>query len=124
MTLQDIKDTVDDHAHAAKGAIEAGFDCVEIVGNDLLFENRIGSCRTKASGNGYLLDQFLNTNTNLRADDHGGNKENGPERSLWLNGAIKQTLVASPSVISISSSHITLRFPRLLSNQNQNILLA
>lgn len=31
MTLQDIKDTVDDHVHAAKCAIEAGFDCVEIV---------------------------------------------------------------------------------------------
>lgn len=31
MTLQDIQDTIDDHVHAAKCAIEAGFDCVEIV---------------------------------------------------------------------------------------------
>lgn len=35
MTLQDIRDTVDDHVHAAKCAVEAGFDCVEIVGNGI-----------------------------------------------------------------------------------------
>lgn len=31
MTLQDIKDTIADHVHSAKCAIEAGFDGVEIV---------------------------------------------------------------------------------------------
>lgn len=31
MSLQEIKDTVGDHVHAAICAIEAGFDCVEIV---------------------------------------------------------------------------------------------
>ena len=31
MTLEDIKVTIEDHVHAAKCAIEAGFDCVEIV---------------------------------------------------------------------------------------------
>lgn len=43
MTLQDIKDTVDDYVHAAKCAIEAGFDCVEIVSNNAPFRNIIGS---------------------------------------------------------------------------------
>lgn len=43
MTLQDIKDTIDDHVHAAKCAIEAGFDCVEIVGNGLPLKNKIES---------------------------------------------------------------------------------
>lgn len=32
MTLEDIKDTIEDHVHAAKCAIGAGFDAVEMVG--------------------------------------------------------------------------------------------
>lgn len=43
MSLQDIMDTVDDCTHAAKCAIEAGFDCVEIVSNNTPFRNRTGS---------------------------------------------------------------------------------
>jgi len=31
MTLEDINDTIADHVHSAKCAIEAGFDGVEIV---------------------------------------------------------------------------------------------
>jgi len=31
MTVEDIKVTIEDHIHAAKCAIEAGFDAVEIV---------------------------------------------------------------------------------------------
>ncbi|KAH9220809.1 NADH-flavin oxidoreductase/NADH oxidase [Leptodontidium sp. 2 PMI_412] len=72
MTLEDVKDTIDDYVHAAKNAIKAGFDCVEI-----------------ASGNGYLLDQFLNSNTNLRTDAYGGSKENRARFTLEvLDGVI------------------------------------
>ncbi|KAH7085207.1 NADH-flavin oxidoreductase/NADH oxidase [Paraphoma chrysanthemicola] len=71
MTLQDIKDTIDDFVHAAKCAIEAGFDCVEI-----------------ASGNGYLLDQFLNSNVNFRTDAYGGNKENRARLTLEILDAV------------------------------------
>jgi N-ethylmaleimide reductase len=31
MTIEEIKVTIEDHVHAAKCAIEAGFDAVEIV---------------------------------------------------------------------------------------------
>jgi len=31
MTVEDIRKAIDEHAHAAKCAIEAGFDGVEIV---------------------------------------------------------------------------------------------
>ncbi|OJZ79750.1 hypothetical protein ASPFODRAFT_148663 [Aspergillus luchuensis CBS 106.47] len=85
MTLQDIKDTIDDHVHAAKCAIEAGFDCVEI-----------------ASGNGYLLDQFLNTNTNLRTDDYGGNKENRARLTLEILDAVIAAIGASRVSIRMS----------------------
>ncbi|KAI9042109.1 alkene reductase [Aspergillus affinis] len=85
MTLQDIKDTIDDHVHAAKCAIEAGFDCVEI-----------------SSGNGYLLDQFLNTNTNLRTDEYGGNKENRARLTLEILDAVIAAVGASRVSIRMS----------------------
>ncbi|ACA84889.1 alkene reductase [Shewanella woodyi] len=59
MTYQDIKRVVNDFADAAENAIEAGFDGVEIHG-----------------GNGYLIDQFLRTNSNHRTDSYGGSREN------------------------------------------------
>ncbi len=55
----EIKDIVNDFATAAKNAIKAGFDGVEIHG-----------------ANGYLIDQFLRTNSNHRTDEYGGNIEN------------------------------------------------
>jgi N-ethylmaleimide reductase len=44
-----------DFRHAARNALEAGFDAVEVHG-----------------ANGYLLDQFLKTGANHRRDDYGG----------------------------------------------------
>ncbi|GAA2451739.1 alkene reductase [Streptomyces glaucus] len=55
MTLDDIRATVADFAAAARNAIEAGFDGVEVH-----------------AANGHLLHQFLAGNTNLRTDDYGG----------------------------------------------------
>ncbi|HEX5364390.1 MAG TPA: alkene reductase [Gallionella sp.] len=59
MTEADIKQAIDEFATAAKNAIEAGFDGVELHG-----------------ANGYLIDQFLNTATNQRTDRWGGSVEN------------------------------------------------
>ncbi|MEO3786945.1 alkene reductase [Actinocorallia sp. B10E7] len=59
MTLDDIAQTVRDFADAARNAIEAGFDGVELHG-----------------ANGYLIHQFLADNTNLRTDGYGGPVEN------------------------------------------------
>ncbi|HYP51456.1 MAG TPA: alkene reductase [Pyrinomonadaceae bacterium] len=64
LTVEEIKQTVKDFAQAAKNAIKAGFDGVEIHG-----------------ANGYLIQQFLSTNVNLRTDEYGGNIEN---RSRFL----------------------------------------
>jgi N-ethylmaleimide reductase len=50
---------VEDYARAASNAIAAGFDGVQIHG-----------------ANGYLIDQFLRDNSNLRDDDYGGSIEN------------------------------------------------
>ena len=54
MTEAEIADTVAEYATAARLAIEAGFDGVELH-----------------AANGYLLEQFLNANINKRTDGYG-----------------------------------------------------
>ncbi|MFJ6651092.1 alkene reductase [Streptomyces sp. NPDC091290] len=54
MTREDIHQAVRDHVSAARNAIEAGFDGVELHG-----------------ANSYLIHQFLADNTNLRDDEYG-----------------------------------------------------
>ncbi|MFF3331438.1 alkene reductase [Streptomyces sp. NPDC002888] len=55
MTLDEIRSTVADFAEAARRAVDAGFEGVEVHG-----------------ANGYLLHQFLARNTNHRTDGYGG----------------------------------------------------
>jgi len=55
VTVDDIARILADYAAAARNAIAAGFDGVQIHG-----------------ANGYLVDQFLRDGTNLRTDDYGG----------------------------------------------------
>jgi len=59
MTGQDILSTKAEFVIAAKNAIEAGFDGVELH-----------------SANGYLLEQFLSPVSNIREDYYGGSIEN------------------------------------------------
>jgi 2,4-dienoyl-CoA reductase-like NADH-dependent reductase (Old Yellow Enzyme family) len=58
-TQDDIQRIVGDYAAAARNAIAAGFDGVQIHG-----------------ANGYLVDQFLRDGANLRDDEYGGPVEN------------------------------------------------
>ncbi len=59
MGMSDIEATQMYYAEAARNAIEAGFDGVELHG-----------------ANGYLIDQFLHQQTNQRDDDYGGSAVN------------------------------------------------
>ena len=54
-TLDDIARITDDYAAAARNAMAAGFDGVQLHG-----------------ANGYLIDQFLRDGSNQRDDDYGG----------------------------------------------------
>jgi N-ethylmaleimide reductase len=59
MTEEDIKTTIAEYVQAAKNAVTAGFDGIELH-----------------SANGYLLEQFIRPNTNQRIDRYGGAIEN------------------------------------------------
>jgi len=59
MTAADIKSTIAEFVQAAKNAMAAGFDGVELHG-----------------ANGYLLEQFIRPNSNTRTDNYGGSIEN------------------------------------------------
>jgi N-ethylmaleimide reductase len=58
-TRAEIKLLIQSYADAAKKAINAGMDGVELH-----------------AANGYLIDQFLHYHTNLRQDEYGGNAKN------------------------------------------------
>ncbi|WP_336985754.1 alkene reductase [Altererythrobacter aquiaggeris] len=59
LTVADIARVVQDYRTAAINAKTAGFDGVQLHG-----------------ANGYLVDQFLRSTTNLRTDEYGGSAEN------------------------------------------------
>jgi N-ethylmaleimide reductase len=59
MTESDIEAAIAEYVQAAKNAVAAGFDGIELH-----------------SANGYLLEQFIRPNTNLRTDRYGGSIEN------------------------------------------------
>jgi N-ethylmaleimide reductase len=59
LTASEIATTVAEFAHAARSAIVAGADGVELHG-----------------ANGYLIEQFLNTAANQRTDSYGGSVAN------------------------------------------------
>ena len=65
LAAREIDSIVRQYARAARNAIEAGFDGVEIH-----------------AGNGYLIDQFLHESSNRRSDWYGGSAENR-SRLLW-----------------------------------------
>ncbi|KAL1928164.1 hypothetical protein VTP01DRAFT_3080 [Rhizomucor pusillus] len=71
LEIEEIKLIIEDYAQAARNAIEAGFDGVELHG-----------------ANGHLLDQFINTSSNKRTDEYGGSIENRSRLCLQVLDAI------------------------------------
>ena len=85
LTVAEIKEYVQLYSKAASNAIKAGFDGVEIHG-----------------ANGYLLDQFLQTVSNERADEYGGSVDNRVRFPLEVINAIVKTIGAERTAIRIS----------------------
>ena len=87
LKAEEIKDIVQDYANAAKNAIDAGFDGVEIH-----------------SANGYLLDQFLRDGTNQRKDEYGGSIENRSRFLIEVIKAVTDAVGADKTGVRLSPS--------------------
>ncbi|KAJ7058341.1 hypothetical protein C8F01DRAFT_1147928 [Mycena amicta] len=85
LTVEEIKEYVELYAQAARNAIEAGFDGVEVH-----------------SANGYLPDQFLREITNKRTDQYGGSIENRSRFVLEIVEAIVKAVGAQRTAIRFS----------------------
>lgn len=71
LDLPGIEAIIDDYVAAARNAMAAGMDGVEIH-----------------AGNGYLLDQFINSASNHRTDAYGGSSENRARLLLQVVDAV------------------------------------
>ncbi|KAL2292860.1 hypothetical protein FJTKL_07915 [Diaporthe vaccinii] len=85
MTAGKIKQTIGDYCRAARAAMDAGFDGVEVHG-----------------GNGYLPEQFLSSNINKRTDDYGGSPEKRCRFALELMGELANTVGQDNLAIRLS----------------------
>ena len=81
MEKEDMHKVAQSFALAARHAIDAGFDGVEVHG-----------------ANGYLLDQFLTTDTNLRTDEYGGSVANRVRFPLEVLQAVRAAVPADKVV--------------------------
>jgi N-ethylmaleimide reductase len=88
LTEEQIAATIADFAVAARHAIDAGFDGVEIHG-----------------ANGYLLHQFLATNANQRTDRWGGSPENRIRLTLEVTRAVVAAIGADRTGIRLSPAN-------------------
>ena len=74
MTEADIKIAIEEYVTAAKNAVAAGFDGIELH-----------------AANGYLLEQFIRPNSNVRTDKYGGAIEN---RARFVLEVVDATIAA------------------------------
>ncbi|VWD34033.1 alkene reductase [Burkholderia contaminans] len=85
LTLDEVRATVNDFRIAARRAIEAGADGVEIHG-----------------ANGYLIQQFFAPNANTRTDAYGGSIENRARFAIEVAAAIADEIGADRTAIRVS----------------------
>lgn len=75
LSIEEIKELILNFKDAAKRAVEAGFDVVEIHG-----------------AHGYLIHQFLSPLSNVRTDEYGGSFENRIRFLLEIVDAVNEEL--------------------------------
>ncbi|KUI64898.1 Chanoclavine-I aldehyde reductase [Cytospora mali] len=85
LTEEEIQWYIQQYAQAAKNAVEAGFDGVEIHG-----------------ANGYLVDQFVQDTCNNRTDRWGGSIENRARFALEVTKAVTDAVGSDKTGIRLS----------------------
>lgn len=110
LTEDDIVATIGDFVAAARNAMAAGFDGVEVHG-----------------ANGYLLHQFLAANANRRTDRWGGGPENRMRLTVEIVAAVADAIGAGRTGLRISPHNglgdtveddYATTYPRLVSELN------
>ncbi len=90
LTTGEVRRTVADFAFAARRAVEAGADGVEIHG-----------------ANSYLVHQFLAPSANARTDEYGGSVENRARFALEVGRAVASEIGADRTAIRLSPGNTT-----------------
>lgn len=85
LTTEEVRQTVADFRFAARRAIEAGADGVEIHG-----------------ANAYLIHQFFAPSANTRTDEYGGSIENRARFAIEVAAAIAEEIGADRTAIRLS----------------------
>ncbi|HEV7232658.1 MAG TPA: alkene reductase [Sphingorhabdus sp.] len=85
LETSEIPRIVADYVHAARNAMAAGFNGVQIHG-----------------ANGYLVDQFLRDNSNFRTDAYGGSIENRIRLLREVTQAVADTVGADRTSVRLS----------------------
>lgn len=100
LSSEAINDTIQEYATAAKNAIVAGFDGVELH-----------------SANGYLMEQFLNPESNKRTDGYGGSVKNRARFVLEVAKAVADAIGAEKTGIRFSPYNIFNGMPEYDANE-------
>lgn len=81
LTIEEIKNLVEDFRKATKRAVDAGFDVIEIHG-----------------AHGYLIHQFLSPLSNTRTDEYGGNAENRARFLIEIVDAVNSEITENQAL--------------------------
>lgn len=85
LRLEEIPPLIDDYRRAARNAMTAGFDGVQLH-----------------AANGYLIDQFLRDGTNKRTDQYGGSIDNRIRLLIEVTQALIDTVGADRTAVRLS----------------------
>lgn len=81
LTIEEIKELVEDFRKATRRAVDAGFDVIEIHG-----------------AHGYLIHQFLSPLSNIRTDEYGGNAENRARFLMEIVDAVNSEITENQAL--------------------------
>ncbi|ODQ65100.1 NADH:flavin oxidoreductase/NADH oxidase [Nadsonia fulvescens var. elongata DSM 6958] len=93
LTIEEIETIKQAYVQAALNALEAGFDGIEVH-----------------SANGYLLNQFVSSHSNVRTDKYGGSIENRARLVLEVVAAILEAYKEKTGSYEVAASKIGIRF--------------
>jgi len=115
LTIPEIKKLVQDFKDAARRALDAGFDLIEIH-----------------AAHGYLIHQFMSPLSNVRTDEYGGSFENRMRFLLEIVDAVNELLDENhPLFVRISGTEYaengwdideSVKLARILQNKNVDLI--